>query len=55
MEVVTSAGGSDGTLEKMSNEGLALRVPPVEKMPEQVGYSPRPVILYVAVVALNPT
>jgi hypothetical protein len=51
VEVVTSAGGSVGRLEKMNQEGLVLRVPPVEKMPEQIRYFPWTSVLYVAVVA----
>jgi hypothetical protein len=54
VEVVTSAGESVGRLEKMNNERLVLRVPPVEKMPEQIRHSPWTSILHVAVVAPNP-
>jgi hypothetical protein len=54
VEVVTSAGGSVGKLEKMNSEGLVLRVPPVEKLPEQIRYFPWTSILYIAVVAPNP-
>jgi hypothetical protein len=54
IEVVTSAGGSVGKLEKMNNEGLVLRVPPVDNLPEQIRYFPWTSILYVAVVAPKP-
>jgi len=54
VEVVTSAGGCVGKLEKMNNEGLVLRVPPVENLPEQIRYFPWTNILYVAVVAPKP-
>ena len=54
LEVVTSAGGSVGKLEKMNNDGLVLRVPPVENLLEQIRYFPWTSILYVAVVAPKP-
>jgi hypothetical protein len=54
VQVVTSAGGSVGKLEKMNHEGLVLRVPPVDKLPEQIRYFPWTSILYVAVVAPKP-
>jgi hypothetical protein len=54
VEVVTSAGGCVGKLEKMNSEGLVLRVPPIEKLPEQIRYFPWTSILYVAVVAPQP-
>jgi hypothetical protein len=54
VEVVTNAGACVGKLEKMNNEGLVLRVPPVDNLPEQIRYFPWTSILYVAVVAPQP-
>jgi len=38
----------------MNNDGLVLRVPPVENLLEQIRYFPWTSILYVAVVAPKP-
>jgi hypothetical protein len=54
VEVVTNIGGCVGKIEKMNNEGLVLRVPPADKLPEQIRYFPWTSILYIAVVAPQP-
>ncbi len=54
VEVVTNAGACVGKVEKMNGEGLVLRVPPADKLPEQIRYFSWASILYVAVVAPQP-